>query len=1487
MEAKILRRDLQLDSLPEYTEVSECDNPLYSYYGSIGLAFLDILVRAHSCPEYSFGLYEVIKKNIESIQDIMTQKELTQEMHIFNQLLDLMNSPSYNRSQLNTWLRWYMSENRDSSVTSMIYTIQHIIYKLCQSEDFKDEILITTSPLKQKTLEKVIKIICENFPIHIKLITSEVKIYCRLGKNTFPLITITKTMGPGCNLLYCRQISEYDKSQEENSNLLVEPFIETHTGVDIQEAPQQKLPFPNQNVGNYKIPNPVPNYEFIEDKESLIPPGPNAYGMRIMDQSKANNPQNEPLLKNKHDYDMEFTGVSVSEDNTYKETMLKPKDNFNTVQENLPISNPIPPHPFQQKSGEFNQNNIPIQPSNIPFPVTPKVNQKLPQEGSFAMQLPQNIPFPPKTDSQNIHSSGFPLKPQQEGQFITNPQLPQSIPFPQKAGPQAIPNNSNFPLKPTQNDPPISAPNNPELKPPVASQPKEPGNFNMSNPFIKLPQNTTNIPPIPPSNNPNMPPIPPSNNPLLNQSNVPPLPPSNNPLLNQPNVPGNDMSNQFKKLPQSNPTPIPSSNNPISNQPGNNMSIPFVKPPQSNPLYIPVVPSKNNLIPNQYNLPGNSDMSNPSSKLPKGNPLNVPLINPPSNPMPNMPPLPQQYSTLPNLPLIPTEKNQAQGIPGNLPQAKGVVINPGMPPFPMQRSDKNLPGSGVGNDNKPSEEKKNDALNQLPPSTIIQIPDQSKAPNYKMPPQSIPQFPIPSSQNLIPNTDSKNKIPSQPNMPFSTEIPKHLIPSHPQPGAGLDQGPKPDISPSEMPSQFPSKISEDPLSPGKKASLAFPLPQRTIPSMPMMPGNFPVIPTQNIPKSNISAFSGFPVVPKVPTPILSQSNSNIPLIQKVPTPNSNQPGQPNVSNPLIQKMPTPNSSQSGQSNPIIPLIQKTPTPNSNQPGQPNPANVKIENPLSKMPIPVSIPQFTSGQGEKFVFQPQEVPKNIINKVPEPPLQGPKVIPSFPLPLGSQINKFSGPGQIPQIPPMPPGMPGFSKPQDQIKPDLAANSSEPKQENSYFINPPFAGNQKSQPLSEKFPSPPTNNLPSKVPPTPVNPILSGSSNQESPSKPPSEIPFSLPTPNSNLPPLPPNSGNIKTEFPQPPQDPLKKNQLNANIPFPISQNLAFPSHPSDVLPSMPQVPTHIKAENPIIPTPVQQVKMPELPQSNPAPVIPQISGLPKGQEIPKVMNMPTPPISGNSSILYPSLPQSNPLPQLGNMEIPKSGFQNPILGANNSKSQINVPSPNIPAPPVPSPPVYVPSIPVPSAPILPVPAVNSSVPINNELPKIPPIPNPSVLKQFGFPGNFQGIPKPPIQGELNKPSLPEQAGRPKFDQNLVEIVKVVTQYILDEKKANQSLLERVGKILDKDPELNSIAPLKELGNMRSLRTSIIIKGKIKCGICKLGKDDDDFTIISCGDSKCQCCSKCRTNDMNPGCPMCGREYSNYEIELLKITKESLA
>ncbi|OMJ71769.1 hypothetical protein SteCoe_29942 [Stentor coeruleus] len=75
----------------------------------------------------------------------------------------------------------------------------------------------------------MLRIAVECFPIHIKLITNQVKILNRKGENAFPILTIYMCENKGYTLLYEKVISIFDRGmKQEMEDIFVGPFVEMH-----------------------------------------------------------------------------------------------------------------------------------------------------------------------------------------------------------------------------------------------------------------------------------------------------------------------------------------------------------------------------------------------------------------------------------------------------------------------------------------------------------------------------------------------------------------------------------------------------------------------------------------------------------------------------------------------------------------------------------------------------------------------------------------------------------------------------------------------------------------------------------------------------------------------------------------------------------------------------------------------------------------------------------------------------------------------------------------------------------------------------------------------------------------------------------------------------------------------------------------------------------------------------------------------------------
>ncbi|OMJ69302.1 hypothetical protein SteCoe_33000 [Stentor coeruleus] len=489
-EARIVRQKIELKNHPDYCEASACDNPNYSFFGLLGLGLLEILLRSHSCPQFTCDLYNAIQENIINVDDIILSKGLDKERKIFCQLVDLMNYNVYPRSQLAVWLNCYMIENRDFAVTSMITIIQLIIYRLCKNESFKEEILNLSSPIPKPSFEKIIKIICENFPIHIKIVSEDIKVHFRLGTNTFPVITFYQNNN-SLYLLYNKQVADFDEGPDIQVNLLVEPFVEKHTKILDKPKPNpQKNAFKLENIGEGPF---IINDEQLVDCTSILPPGPKTYIPEAikMTENLENNesgrkspinkiisPENAFKIEQKYRPSSPFESMknhinkgpeiqslkNVNPNATPISTYIKENPSENTLQEVCftpqvyaqPKLNPTPPLPFADPAskGPENMSN----PSNSNFPpsnlitakndFTPKVNnQIIPDDKNKEIPAKAQVENPPKPNL-------FSKPPEQYLQVSHQIKLPE--PYPQVSHQNKPP--ESYPQFPHQNKPFPNAP---------------------------------------------------------------------------------------------------------------------------------------------------------------------------------------------------------------------------------------------------------------------------------------------------------------------------------------------------------------------------------------------------------------------------------------------------------------------------------------------------------------------------------------------------------------------------------------------------------------------------------------------------------------------------------------------------------------------------------------------------------------------------------------------------------------------------------------------------------------------------------------------------------------------------------------------------------------------------------------------------------------------------------------------------------------------
>ena len=62
-------------------------------------------------------------------------------------------------------------------------------------------------------------------------------------------------------------------------------------------------------------------------------------------------------------------------------------------------------------------------------------------------------------------------------------------------------------------------------------------------------------------------------------------------------------------------------------------------------------------------------------------------------------------------------------------------------------------------------------------------------------------------------------------------------------------------------------------------------------------------------------------------------------------------------------------------------------------------------------------------------------------------------------------------------------------------------------------------------------------------------------------------------------------------------------------------------------------------------------------------------------------------------------------------------------------------------------------------------------------------------------------------------------------------------------------------------------------------------KSLCILCNQDKDNESFNVLNC--TTCKVCSNCRITSGDFACGLCGRYYSDNELEILNVLKLSLS
>jgi hypothetical protein len=887
---------------------------------------------------------------------------------------------------------------------------------------------------------------------------------------------------------------------------------------------------------------------------------------------------------------------------------------------------------------------------------------------------------------------------------------------------------------------------------------------------------------------------------------------------------------------------------------------------------------------------------------------------------------PFTYRHLPNPSII---GNQLP-IP-NVPKNNIPVPGQGIPvpiPSPGNTFPKNtipMPGQGIPVPISPSPVN-NFAKNTIPmPGQGIPVPIPSPGNTFPkntipMPGQGIP-VPIPSSSG---NNFPKNNIP-MPGQGIPVPIPSssgNNFPKNniPMPGQGI---PVP-ISPSPGSNFAKNNIPM----PGQGIPVPTNLAQSDISKHPVAPSEFPKpfpkIPTgQNneIPKSEASNLymSEFP---KPSNNFYGQEGFNN-RIEQSDIKNPNKPFTEkdqkipdkildNIDNGDKQnfnKIPVPNQLLN------IPLPVPDTTSKSPLPEFPNPPNFldlqktgpKIHSDLPKPNPPTDFefdsqkfPPSSSNPPSHFEFDSQKflTNSNPLHTMPEPP--------NFRNDFYRQDIPSNKPDQFDvQIPNK-----NFTEKDQKISGKIVDNS-EDKQN---FNKIPVPNQIPNIPVSvpDRNPKPQIPGFPPKFNPSVPgeNPIPVPNSTQKNQFIPPGPQFFNNPAevpkiPGANENPKPPSPQipgfpNLPQKLPSDPKEFQKNapkvysdlskvnpsNQIQ-NIPLPVPDNSSksqvpqIPGFPPKFNPSVPgenpiPVPNSAQKNQFITPSPQffnNPAEVPKIPgaNENPKPPSPQIPGF---SNFPQKLPSDPKEFQKNAPKVYSDLPKSNP--QSGPPKFP---------------SEFSKPS----NPPIPSPFINMLGNSTsnnPGAEVLKFnpPGNSNEVPGTRQLGfKMPNLPSPHP--------NASNLPTPPTPIPLNQPiSIPIDSGskqiidpisreqKYKYDPNLLEIINAFSNYITNNKINDRNITETIEIAVKKDPEIGKIRSIEKILALRNPKG--IRPKKFQCSSCKAEKETDNFTSISCGEQECKVCSQCRVDQRDNLCPLCHREYSTYEIELLKILKASL-
>ena len=211
---------------PEYEEKSECSAPSLSFYASIGLGMLEIIVRERACEKFKFGLTNLIEGTLHQAATLIHDKNIDEIMVVFTNLLSVMNTKDHSRKILMDWLKFYLFSDLYNATDATILAMKAIIYTILEDNIELKEKIFGVSSLTFNDYEILIQALCTKMPLSFKLLReTEVKMFLRPQSGEWPLLVLYQDLRQEkFNLLYHKDIKSFDISEELTFNICRPPF---------------------------------------------------------------------------------------------------------------------------------------------------------------------------------------------------------------------------------------------------------------------------------------------------------------------------------------------------------------------------------------------------------------------------------------------------------------------------------------------------------------------------------------------------------------------------------------------------------------------------------------------------------------------------------------------------------------------------------------------------------------------------------------------------------------------------------------------------------------------------------------------------------------------------------------------------------------------------------------------------------------------------------------------------------------------------------------------------------------------------------------------------------------------------------------------------------------------------------------------------------------------------------------------------------------